>query len=98
MDIIGGRCQAERYLFLSRSRRPVELFYIPKQVMVEHSWPDSFDGIFHSHKNIWAHQANDRVILRNDLLNSIIKLLSLLVVQGRHLLLHKTVEFSLPWC
>src|SRR5438445_7122003 len=47
-------------------------------------------------QNIGRGKKNEGQVFRNELLNSIVKMLSLLVVQRDHLLLHQRINFSLP--
>src|SRR6266536_3263731 len=47
-------------------------------------------------QNIGRGKKNEGQVFRDELLNSIVKALSLLVVQRDHLLLHQLINFSLP--
>src|SRR6266571_6203075 len=64
--------------------------------MIQHCRMKIADLSLRAGQNIRRGKKNEGQVFGDELLNSIVKVLSLLVVQRDHLLLHQLINFSLP--
>src|SRR6185295_10373492 len=75
---------------------PEQLLDVPKGVMVENGRPEVAQSLRRPNEHIRADEADDRQVLRDQLLDAIVQALAKLDVAGGELTPHQRVDFGFP--
>src|SRR5271167_1089334 len=75
---------------------PVELFDIPKRVMVQNGGPEIAQATLRSHQDVRTGDADDGKARGYQFLHPIIEALAFREIQGTELFAHQAVHFRLP--
>ena len=77
-------------------RAPEQLLDVPERVMVENRRPEVAQSLRRADEHAGADEADDRQVLRDQLLHAIVEALAELRIAGRELPPHQRVDFRFP--